>query len=299
MNKKGYFYLGLSIFAFSTIEIVSKSIVNDFHPLQMNFLRFFIGSLCLLPFTVKHIMNSKVKLSIKDMIILTLLGILAVPVSMTLFQISILYTKASILAVLISSNAIFVAPFSYFILKEKIDKSILVSLVLGIAGMAIIANPSSSMGSKDLIGILFGIAASVTFALFTVLGKRTSSRLGGLLMNNFVFLSGSMLMLPYMLYSRIPIFSGINSSNILQLLYLGLVVTVGGYIFLFKGIALLPANKGSLVFFVKPVLAGILAYITLDETITPSLALGTVCILAGMLFVITRKSTVNKKKAAA
>jgi len=299
MNKRGYFYLALSILAFSTIEIASKPIVNDFHPLQISFLRFFVGAVTLLLFTLNHMSKNKIKLNFRDLFLLSLLGILSVPISMTFFQISLLYTKASILAVIISSNALFVAPFSYFILKEKIEKPVIISLILGIIGMVIIAYPSSSIGSNDFVGMLFGIAASVTFALFTVLGKSMSKKYGGLILNNLVFLSGSLIMVPYMLYAKIPIFSGITSSNIFNILYLSFVVTVAGYIFLFKGLSLLPANKGSLVFFVKPPLAGLLAYFILGESFSISLIIGTLFIMSGMMFIVMKKTKPDTNRIVA
>ena len=179
MNKKGYIYLGIAILSFSTLEIVTKFIVNDFHPLQLNFLRFLIGSAALFPFAIKDLKKKNIKLTRSDILKMLCLGVLAVPVSMSLFQIALVYTPASTLAVLISSNAIFVAPFSYFILHEKIDRPIIISLILGIAGMIVIVSPSSTMSIKNFTGIMLGIAASVTFALFSVLGKKVAEKTGG------------------------------------------------------------------------------------------------------------------------
>lgn len=295
MNKKGYFYLCISILLFSTLETASKFIVNDFNPIQLNFLRFFIGGIVLLPFTLFEMKKKHISLSVKDVVILISLGILAVPISMSFFQLSLLHINASVLAVIISANPVFVAPFSFFILKEHIDKAVGASLVLGILGIAVIAAPSLSMGNGIFPGIMLGIAASVTFALFSVLGKILNARLGGLVLNGFVFLSGSIVMLPFMILSKIPVFSGITFSNIPYLLYLGIVVTTLGYIFLFKGLALLPANRGSLVFFIKPFLAGSLAYLILKENISIYLIMGTVLILGGILTTIMNSGKKSEK----
>lgn len=297
MDKKGYSYLGISILAFSTLEIVAKFIVNDFHPLQMNFLRFFIAGLAILPIAMLDMKKREIKMSYKEIITIILLGILSIPVSSSFYQLSLYYTKASILAVLISSNAIFVAPFSYFILKEKLDKAVIISLVLGVSGMLIIANPSSSMGSNDFIGILYGIANSITFALYSVFGKKLVPKLGGLVLNCLVFLAGSLALLPVMLYAKIPVIAGINGSNIFHILYIAIVVNAVGYIFMFKGLSILPANKGSLVFFVKPGLAGILAYFILKETFSLNLIIGTLFIISGILFIVVsgnRKASPGK-----
>lgn len=296
MNKKGYIYLGIAVLSFSTLEIATKFIVNDFHPLQLNFLRFFIGSSVLIPFAIRDLVKKNIKLTFADVLKMLLLGILAVPISMSLFQVALVYTKASTLAVLISSNAIFVAPFSYFILHEKIDRPIIISLILGIAGMLVIINPSSTMDAKNLTGILLAIAASITFALFSVLGKKIAEKTGSIILNCFVFLSGSMLMLPILLIMKIPIVAGLNYSNIFFVLYIGLIVSALAYICMFKGLSLLPASIGSLVFFAKPIIAGFLAYLLLGEKFTFSLTLGTLFILAGIMFIIVSKNNDIKKK---
>lgn len=299
MNKKGYLYLCVSIFAFSTIEFVSKFIVNDFHPVQLNFLRFLIGGIILLPFSLMDIKRRKVKFNLKDIAMLMVLGILAVPISMSLLQLAVPYINASVLAVIISANPVFVAPFSYLVLKEKSDRTVIISLIMGLTGMAIIALPALSVSNSSIIGIGLGIASAITFALFSVLGKMFTPKMGGLVMNNMVFLSGSVFMLPVMAAFNIPVFKGITLATLPYLLYLGIVVTAIGYIFLFKGLALLPANKGTLVFFIKPFLAGSLAYLVLKESISISLIVGTLFILGGLFITITQGSRMKLKEIGA
>jgi len=273
------------------MEVSGKFISNDLHPLQINFLRFLFGGLTLLPFAIGHIKASKIKLSVKETWTMAALGILLVPISMTLFQFSIFYTKASITAVLISCNAIFTAPISYVILKEKMDKYIALSLISGLSGIIIIAVPDSSMSFSDLIGICLGIASSITFSLYNVLGKKAIQKVGGFTLNTFSFLFGSAAMIPVLLLSKVPLFYGLNQFNFFYLLYIGIVVTALAYILMFRGFEVLPLNSGSLVFFGKPVFAGILSYIMLKETFSFNFLLGSMFIMMGILFVVIKKDS--------
>ena len=297
MTKRiGYLYLFLSMLIFSTMEVSGKFISNDLHPLQINYLRFLLGGLTLLPFTISHIKTSGIKLSAKDIWAMVCLGILLVPISMTLFQFSIFYTKASTTAVLISCNAIFTAPLSYLILKEKIDKYIVVSLISGLLGIIIIAVPSSSMSFNDLIGISLGAASSVTFSLFNVLGKKIIQKVGSFTLNTLSFLFGSAAMIPVLLFSGVPLFYGLTRFSLFYLLYIGVVVTALAYILMFKGFEVLPLNAGSLVFFGKPVFAGILSYMLLKETFSAKFLFGSILIMIGILLVIVRKNTASASK---
>lgn len=284
MTKRiGYLYLFLSMLIFSTMEVSGKFISNGLNPLQINFLRFLLGGLTLLPFTIRHIKTSGIKLSVKDIWAMVCLGVLLVPISMSLFQFSIFYTKASTTAVLISCNAIFTAPLSYLVLKEKIDKYIILSLISGLLGIIIIAIPSSSMSLNDFIGISLGTASSITFSLFNVLGKRLAQKVGSIILNTLSFLFGSAAMIPVLLFCKAPLFYGLNRFNFFYLLYIGLVVTALAYILMSKGFEVLPLNAGSLVFFGKPVFAGILSYILLNERFSTKFIFGAILIMVGVL----------------
>jgi drug/metabolite transporter (DMT)-like permease len=273
------------------MEVSGKFISNALHPLQINFLRFLIGGLILLPFAISNIKAAGTKPSAKDIWAMAGLGILLVPISMTLFQFSIFYTKASITAVLISCNAIFTAPLSYLLLKEKMDKYIILSLVSGLAGIIIIALPNSSLSTNDLIGIGLGIASSITFSLFSVLGKKIISKVGGLMLNTMAFIFGSLAMIPILLLLNVPLFNSLNQFSLFYILYIGIVVTALAYILMFKGFAVLPMNAGSLVFFGKPVFAGILSYILLKETFSINFLFGSMLIMVGILFIVARKDS--------
>ena len=66
-----------------------------------------------------------------------------------------------------------------------------------------------------------------------------------------------------------------------MLLYLGIFVTGLGYYFYMKAIELGGPSVASIAFFLKPVIAPILAFIVLGEPITANLIAGVLFILAG------------------
>lgn len=286
MEKKGYFYLVISILAFSTLEIVGKLIANSVNPFQLVFLRFFISSIALLPFAIIEIRQKKISFSRKEILVIASLGILVVVIASSFYQLSLIYTKASIVAVIISSNPIFVAPLAYFILGEKADKSVTISLFLGLIGLCVIASPYFTVNSKDLIGILFVAANAISFAAYNVFSKRLLPKFGGLVLTCTAFMAGTAVLFFVLLTAGYPLLSGLNVSNAPYILYMALIGTAVPYLFLFKGLAILPTNRGSLVFFTKPPIAGVLTYLILGETFTLSHTIGTIFILAGIVFII-------------
>jgi drug/metabolite transporter (DMT)-like permease len=280
MNK-GIIYILVTAFAFSTMEIVGKMISTVINPFQITFIRFFIGGIILLPFALREIKRKKMNLKLKDYGFFLLSGFFAIVVSMSFFQIAVLNTKASIVAVIFSTNPIFTIPFACLFLKEKLHRSMAFSLAASIAGILLIFNPFSI--NPDIKGIVYAVIAAVTFSLYTVINKPKIEKYGGLVLNCFSFLIGDALLLLCLLYFKIPVIAGISSSNIWHLLYLGIFVTGIGYWSYFEGMKKTSAITASTVFFIKPALAPILSLIILNEGIKLNTGLGITFILIGAL----------------
>lgn len=84
-------------------------------------------------------------------------------------------------------------------------------------------------------------------------------------------------------FADIPILQGINLQTLPNLIYIGICVTGFGYAFYFLAMGATSAATASLVFFIKPVLAPLLALIILHDPITVNMVIGIVFILAGSL----------------
>lgn len=297
--KKGILSIFLSTVLFSTMEIALKAVANQFNAVQITFLRFFIGSIVLLPLAVKGLRRRKVHWKSGDFTFFALTGFICVVVSMVLYQLAIVYSQASVVAVLFSCNPVFVVLFAFLMLHEKIYKHTVLSLIVSLLGLVVIINPLHRTGSA--LGIALTILSAVTFALYGVVGRRRSETYGGFALTCFSFLFGSLEMLLLILISRmpavsaffvhaglnafahVPIWQGITPQTLPSLLYIGVCVTGFGYAFYFLAMEATSAATASLVFFIKPVLAPLLALVILHDPITVNMAVGIVLILAGSL----------------
>jgi len=284
--NKGYIYILITALAFSTMEIVGKMISAQIDPLQMTFIRFLIGGLFLLPFALKELKKRNMKLTLEDFLFFALTGTIGIVISMSFFQLAILNTKASIVAVIFSTNSVFTIPFAYIFLKEKLNKRMFLALIISIVGIILIFNPFSV--TPDVKGIFLAFIAAVTFALYGVISKIRIEKYGGLILNSFSFIIGDMILLLVLLYFDVPIIGGINQGNILHILYLGVFVTGIGYLCYFEAMKHTSAITASMVFFIKPALAPLLSFIILSETIKLNALIGIVCIIIGALIIFTQ-----------
>jgi len=283
-TKLGYIYILITIVFFSTYEVVSKTLVNRVNPFQVNFLRFFIGGTLLF---IVLLAKGNIAIELKDLGKVMIVGVTNVALSMNLLQLSLNIpgSKASMAAVIFSSNPIFVTLFAALINGEKINLNKIVGLVFGVSGVLLISLNGIKIAPMDLKSPVLALLSALLYGLYTVLGGKVSKKIGSLKMNSYSFLLGSLTLLPFLMFFRIPVIK-FDYSATFHILYLSLFVTGIAYLTYFMGLTLTGASKGSLVFFLKPVLASIFYVIVLGESITFSFVVGTVLIIFGITLVL-------------
>ena len=291
--KKGYWYITATALFFSTAEIATKFISHSLDPLQITFLRFLIGGLFLLPFAIVDMRKRQLRLAAKDWLALAGLGALGISLSMPLFQLAVQVAKAGKVAVVFSTNTLFTAVFAVWLLKEGFTKLTAVALGLGALGVVAMLNPFAGM--PDALGMALTLAAAALFSLYGVLGAGFSRRFGGFVLNSFTFLMGSALLIIPMAVLHTPVFHGVSWDNLPVLLYVCLGVTGLGYLFYFAAMRETSAIETSAVFFIKPALAPMLAWLVLGEAPMPTTVLGIVLITIGAFVLFWRKKRTTKK----
>lgn len=290
---RGYVFLFITIIFFSTYEVVSKTIVNSINAYQINFIRFFLGGLIL--FVILAI-KKDLKIGKREFVTVILIGLINVVISMNLIQLSLYVpgSLAAVVAVIFSSNPVFVMIFSAIIDKEKIRLFNVIGLITAFTGIVIVFADEIVLGvGGGLQSPILALLSSVFYGLYTVLGRKLSVKMGSLKMNAYSFLAGSIILLPLMFSIGVPIVK-FNYSAIWQVLYLSIVVTGVGYFLYFKGLSIVGASKGSLTFFFKPVIAANLAIIFLGEKPSINLFIGIILILLGILLA-TYWQQINEK----
>ncbi|KRM95933.1 transport protein [Liquorilactobacillus aquaticus DSM 21051] len=284
---------------FSSMEIALKVAGATFNPIQLNLIRFFIGSLVLLPIANKSLKQSKRALTKQDWILFLITGFLCVIVSMSLFQLAVVSTKASTVAVLFSCNPVFALIFAFLILHERLGRANLLAVVISIIGLLIIIDPAHL---SRPVGIILALLSAVTFGFYSIVSRYGSTKRGlnGIVMTCYTFIAGTaeLLIISWLThipaiarwlgkssslssFKDLPIIQNITFSSLPMLFYLGVCVTGGGFAFYFLAMERSNVSTASLVFFIKPGLAPILAALLIGEKISILTIIGIVVILIG------------------
>lgn len=284
---------------FSSMEIALKVAGATFNPIQLNLIRFFIGSLVLLPIANKSLKQNKRTLTKQDWLLFLVTGFLCVIVSMSLFQLAVVSTKASTVAVLFSCNPVFALIFAFLILHERLGRANLIAVVISIIGLLIIIDPAHLSRPT---GIVLALLSAVTFGFYSIVSRYGSTKRGlnGIVMTCYTFIAGTaeLLVISWLThipavalwlgksssmssFKNLPIIQNITFSALPMLLYLGVCVTGGGFAFYFLAMERSNVSTASLVFFIKPGLAPILAAILIGEKISVLTIIGIIVILIG------------------
>ena len=198
MSQKqlGFLCIATTTILFSLMEIVLKGVSTHFHPFQMNFTRFLIGGIVLIPFALRHLHRrppDAPKLDARALGKIALLGFTGVFVSMTFYQLSVVHTDASVVAILFSGNPLFVMLFAALLLGEPIHKHNILAILLELLGILVIVSPWNMR--LDPVGVICVLMAVLAFAFYGVFGKKESAAFGPVTATCIGFLFGSLEMI--------------------------------------------------------------------------------------------------------
>ena len=299
-SKSGYIYIILCTLIFSMVEVVLKTVQGVFAPLQINALRFFFGGLTLLPFALRSVRRKGTRLGFSDLRFFLLMGLLFIPITMSIYQLSVELTRASAVAVIFSCNPIFIVVLAYFVLHEELHYNHIIALVIELIAIVIIVDPLHNAIAP--LGALFAILSALLFSVYSVIGKTRTARYGGIAVTCFSFICGAteqfiLLLLGRIpavsaflrsvglgVYADVPLFENIPASALPALVYICAVNTGLGFVCHMLAMEKTSAKEASLVFFFKPMLAPIFALIFLKEAITLNMAIGIFLFMVGAGF---------------
>lgn len=157
------------------------------------------------------------------------------------------------------------------------------ALVLGLAGVAVIVQPSTSAwAAGGGVGEVIVLAAAVAVTLGSVLIRRSKPSMGTVPMAAWAMLIGAVsLHATSWLVGEAPALAGVSSASWLSLAWLAIPGTAIAYPLYFQLLDRVGAIRSSLVTYVVPVFATLGGWLVLGETVGLSTVGGFAIIVAG------------------
>ena len=273
-----YLHIGLASILWGSNGVIVNLV--ELHPTTITFFRVLIGGLTLIivSILVKGSETFKVNGFFKRLMIL---GALLAAGWYFLFQAMKLIPIGA--AVLINYLApVFVAVLAPSVLDERLEKKIVIAIVLSIIGVFLISCQGLGSGELSILGIIFGLLAATSYGGFVIYSKQTLAKLSYYTVAMYSYLVSALILSPSLLLIKSPL-----SLNSLILLFLMGVLNTGVAVTLYlKGLRSLKAQEAATITYLEPLSAIIFGYFMLGQEISIGIILGGALILTSQYLVI-------------
>lgn len=276
-NKRSLAEIHTAVVLFGLAGLFGKWL--SLSPLIIVLGRVFFASLALLLF----LFLSKQKMSVspaKNFVLFILLGFI-LAVHWTAFFQSIQVSTVAVGLLSYSSFPVFTAFLEPFFFKEKLETSAIFYALLCMAGIFLIV-PRFAMDNIVYRGVLWGLAAGLTFSILTILNRKLIQRYSSLVIAFYQDLWATLFLLPFFLILK----PRLEGRDVLLLLILGIFCTAISHSLFIKGMRRIKAQTAAVISSLEPVYGIIMALLFLKEIPSLRTVLGGMIIL-GTAYVVT------------
>lgn len=223
-NQRAYIALILTVLIWGTTFLATKVLLRQVGPLQLTLLRFLIAFLILAPiaarqgFKLKDIFNPKFLLA----------GLTGTTLYYALQNLGMSFTSVSSTSLILSIVPVLTAVLAVIFLKERLTPRRTIGIFLVTAGMVLVAlNSGSDSGSSNpLLGNILVFLAGLSWAVYTIQGRKMSTTYPALVMTTATTGAGLLFLLPFAGWeaavSGLPHFT---LSGVGLILYLGIIAS--------------------------------------------------------------------------
>jgi drug/metabolite transporter (DMT)-like permease len=280
------FYALLSISFWGVSFVSAKAVLEKLDPYSLLVLRFGIGALFLLMIVLLN--RYTLRISLKYIPYLVVLGILGVFIHQVLQATALLTINASSAGWLISFSPVFTVLLSVLFLHEKMDVKKALGMVVAIAGVFLVTTTRSGHSFEFAlnIGFILMLLSTLNWAVYSILLKRLHIPYPALLVTFYMSLIGFVLTLPFIIRNKgwesLPL---LTQTEWAHLLFLAIFVSGIGYWYWGKALEVLDASRVTMFIYLEPLVTLIAAIFLLHEKFILISAIGGIIIIIGVAIV--------------
>lgn len=277
----------LAAFIWSGNFIIAKVVNKQIPPISLNFYRWLVASLIILPFAIKQF-NAQWQLVRQSWHYLFWISLTGVALFNTFVYIGAHYTSAINLALIgTTSSPIMSIVLARIFLKENIGGMKLAGMILCTAGVLFLLSNGNFHNLSSLhfsTGDLWMLLAAFSFAVYNTLVKKKPAGISPVNFLFVIFSLGTLIVLPFFLWERTfsaPV--AWNSHLIFSILYISAGASIICFLIWNSAIEKLGAGRTALFGNLIPVFSSIEAAIILHENFTWIHITSMTIIFAGIL----------------
>lgn len=179
---------------------------------------------------------------------------------------------------------VLVTILSPLLLKERLERRTILSIILAFAGICmIVILPASGIDSGDNIGILFGLAAAFFYSLVTISAKYLSG-ISPVRLTFYQTLVSTLIFLPFIIGKV-----NLNPGSILIMCSIGVLHTSIALTLYFYGIKGIKVQHTGVLSYIDPLSAVLFGFIIFGEIPSYFTVIGGFLILAGSFIILKKR----------
>ncbi len=299
MNQNNKFFIAAIYLVCATLFwagnfIVGKTAsINEIPPISLNFYRWLVAWLILLPFTFRELIKKK-NYILNNIGLFIVLGITAVTIFNSALFYSLKFTQVISGVLMISTVPVMIIFISSLLKIEKTNFFQIIGVGFSLTGVLFIITKADIGLLKNLDfnrGDLIMIIAMLSWATYSALLKKKKYELSQISLLQVVISFGVIFLIPlYFIDMNMGNSIKLEKPFFLTLTYVVLFPGLASFFFWIKGVALIGANRSGIFLHLMPIFGALMAIIIFDEKFMFYHLFGAVFILMGIIL-SNRKST--------
>jgi len=285
-NFKAYLMLILCAFFWSGNFIVGKfATLYEVPPLTLNFFRWLIVWIILIPFTFKDILKNFDVIK-KNFYSILLMSVTSISIFNSVVYYSLNFTQVLNGALMISTIPVLIVFISFIFRTEKINLSQILGLMLSITGVAIIVTrlDFAKLINLDLNeGDLWLLVAMLSWAIYSTMLITHKTGLKYLSFMTVIVSIGLIFLFPQFLFE-------LNNHQLIKLNIPVILITsyvvffagIASYILWNKAVVIVGPNKAGIFLHLMPVFSSFMAIFLLNEKLMHFHIIGATVIIMGI-----------------
>jgi len=277
--------------------IVGRAFASDLGAITMSFYRWLFALCLLLPFAFQTV-RRELPVIINNLPILTILALLSVASFNVLLYLGLRDTEATNALLINSSIPVWIVLFGVLFFKDTLSARRGAGILVSLIGVAYLILSGQSDHFTVNPGDLWVISSSIGWALYSLTLRKKPSELSGLGFLAYivffgVFFNGLLLSLNPLNEPPIPL----TLDTLYAVGYVAIFASLGAYVCWNYGVGQLGAQVAGQYIHLMPFYGVILAYIFLNESLTPNHWISGALIAAGLFLALRQPNHAMASKS--
>lgn len=235
----------------------------------------------------------RLRLSRDELPLLLVYGLVGIAMVQWLYFVAIARLPVGIALLLEFTGPVLVAFWAHFVQKQNLGRSLWLALALALGGLALVAEVWTGL-NFDVVGVLAGFGAAVSLATYYIAGKHALTTRDTTSLAFWAFVVSAIFWsvakpwwtVPWdALSSTVALPGALEGATVSAWWLVAWVVvlgTVAPFLLVIGALRNLPAHEAGVLGMAEPVLAGLVAWVWLQETLSVVQICGSLVVIAGI-----------------